>query len=47
MNKKRKEDSDNIKYVLQKIDEYKVQQNILKYLSEIGPLFVGKTIIFK
>jgi hypothetical protein len=43
-NKKRK-DWDNITYVLNKFEEYKVDKDVEKYLSLIGPIFTGKNTI--
>jgi hypothetical protein len=39
----RKEDSDNVEYILKKY-EFKVKNNIRNYLYDIGLLFVGKKI---
>jgi len=44
-NKKRKEDMDNITYVINKFEEYKVDKDNAKYLSLIGPIFTSKNII--
>jgi len=37
----RKEDSDNVEYILKKY-VFKVDNDIRNYLYDIGPLFVGK-----
>lgn len=44
INQKRKEDLDNIIYVLNKFKEYKCDKDIGKYLSPIGLRFTGKII---
>jgi len=38
----RKEDSDNIEYILKKYNKFKVDNDIKNYLYDIGPLFVGE-----
>ncbi|KAL4122066.1 hypothetical protein QTP88_014466 [Uroleucon formosanum] len=44
-NKKRKEDMDNITYVSNTFEEYKVDKdNVAKYLSLIGPIFTVRPI---
>jgi len=35
----------NITYVLNTFEEYKVDKDVLKYLSLIGPIFTGNNII--
>ena len=42
---KKKDDMDNITYILNKFEEYKVDKDVAKYLSLIGSIFTSKNII--
>jgi hypothetical protein len=40
----RKEDSDNVEYILKKYNEFKIDNDIRNYLYDISPLFAGKKL---
>jgi len=42
----RKEDSDNVEYILKRYNEFTVDNDIRNYLYDIGSLFVGKKQIY-